>query len=86
MERIEKEFPQYQIQLFRLLTIQYRMNKVIMEWSSQRFYNNRLEAHHSVTQHKLWYTVMGNTVYLVAVLYLEVLPYMEAVLARFHHI
>jgi ATP-dependent RNA/DNA helicase IGHMBP2 len=36
-----------------MLSIQYRMNEKIMQFPSQWFYNNKLEAHVSVKDHKL---------------------------------
>lgn len=36
-----------------MLLIQYRMNKLIMGWSNQMFYNNKLVAHDSVKDHLL---------------------------------
>ncbi|GIL45595.1 hypothetical protein Vafri_2803 [Volvox africanus] len=36
-----------------MLTVQYRMNKVIMQWSSDELYEGRLTAHDSVAQHTL---------------------------------
>ncbi|KYR02964.1 AN1-type zinc finger-containing protein [Tieghemostelium lacteum] len=38
----------------RLLSIQYRMNKYIMNWSSQEFYQGHLEADQSVATHLLY--------------------------------
>ncbi|XP_006819799.1 DNA-binding protein SMUBP-2-like [Saccoglossus kowalevskii] len=37
----------------RMLTIQYRMNADIMKWSSQRLYDDKLQAHESVASHLL---------------------------------
>ncbi len=37
----------------RLLTIQYRMNKVLMQFSNSNFYDNRLVAHKSVEKRSL---------------------------------
>ena len=37
----------------RMLTQQYRMNTVIMEWSSEALYQGRLTAHPSVASHLL---------------------------------
>ncbi|KAF6264977.1 P-loop containing nucleoside triphosphate hydrolase protein [Scenedesmus sp. NREL 46B-D3] len=36
-----------------MLTVQYRMNAAIMDWSSQELYGGRLEAHESVAAHTL---------------------------------
>eukprot|EP01132_Coremiostelium_polycephalum_P002517 gene2517-3115_t len=38
----------------RLLTVQYRMNQLIMDWSSQEFYNSRMSADQSVANHLLF--------------------------------
>ncbi|MGV3657834.1 MAG: AAA domain-containing protein, partial [Chitinophagaceae bacterium] len=37
-----------------LLQVQYRMHQAIMNFSSQEFYNNRLQAHNSVAEHLLF--------------------------------
>ena len=37
----------------RMLTIQYRMNELIMKWISEKLYESRLEAHESVAKHLL---------------------------------
>uniref|UniRef100_A0A8C5D0E7 DNA-binding protein SMUBP-2 n=1 Tax=Gouania willdenowi TaxID=441366 RepID=A0A8C5D0E7_GOUWI len=47
-----------QIQMFgdsvvRMLTVQYRMNSLIMEWASKEMYQGRLTAHSSVEKHLL---------------------------------
>lgn len=36
-----------------MLTVQYRMNHLIMDWSSQELYGSKLEAHGSVADHCL---------------------------------
>lgn len=36
-----------------MLTVQYRMNSAIGDWSSREFYKGRLQAHHSVAEHTL---------------------------------
>lgn len=36
-----------------MLEVQYRMNKQIMGWSNSQFYDNRLQAHSSVSDHTL---------------------------------
>ena len=36
-----------------MLTVQYRMNEAIMEWSSQELYHGVLTAHASVALHTL---------------------------------
>lgn len=51
MERLIREFEDKQI--VRMLNIQYRMNELIMKWSSEQFYSNKLEAHHSVKDRSL---------------------------------
>ncbi|RWS25935.1 DNA-binding protein SMUBP-2-like protein [Leptotrombidium deliense] len=45
MERLLDLHPQENI--MRMLTIQYRMNEKIMQWSSSRFYDDKLVAHES---------------------------------------
>eukprot|EP00250_Pteridium_aquilinum_P010576 c19487_g1_i1 orf=90-2078(+) len=37
-----------------MLTVQYRMNHLIMDWSSQELYSSKLEAHKSVADHCLY--------------------------------
>ncbi len=37
-----------------LLSVQYRMNKKIMEFSNREFYNSKLEAHDSVADHTVF--------------------------------
>lgn len=48
-ERLVSRWPQ----AVSLLSIQYRMHQDIMSWSSQEFYQGKLEAHPSVAQHCL---------------------------------
>ena len=36
-----------------MLTVQYRMNKLIMQWASDELYESKLIAHSSVASHKL---------------------------------
>ena len=36
-----------------MLTVQYRMNAAIMDWSSRELYGGRVTAHASVAQHTL---------------------------------
>ena len=47
MERLRSLFS------YNSLTIQYRMNSLIMNWSSTNFYNSSLQADSSVKNHKL---------------------------------
>ncbi len=51
MERLLKQFDEKSI--VRMLDIQYRMNKLIMNWSSNVFYSNKLEAFETVSNHTL---------------------------------
>ncbi|XP_037443852.1 DNA-binding protein SMUBP-2-like isoform X1 [Triticum dicoccoides] len=37
-----------------MLTIQYRMHELIMNWSSKELYNNKIKAHSSVAGHMLY--------------------------------
>ena len=37
----------------RMLTVQYRMNMAIMQWSSDQLYQGKLTAHSSVAGHLL---------------------------------
>ncbi|XP_053208165.1 DNA-binding protein SMUBP-2-like [Panonychus citri] len=46
MERLLSRFDHEKV--VRMLTVQYRMHKKIMEWPSQSFYSNKLTAHQSV--------------------------------------
>ena len=48
MERLQKLLPDG---LQTMLTVQYRMNRTIMDFSSSRFYGGRLEADGSVAEH-----------------------------------
>lgn len=36
-----------------MLTVQYRMHRLIMQWSSHELYNDKIEAHSSVEGHSL---------------------------------
>ncbi|KAF8044012.1 hypothetical protein BT93_A2098 [Corymbia citriodora subsp. variegata] len=36
-----------------MLTVQYRMHELIMNWSSKELYNSKIEAHSSVAAHRL---------------------------------
>lgn len=40
-------------EIVRMLTMQYRMNSLIMEWASSAMYQSRLVAHKSVSSHLL---------------------------------
>lgn len=53
MERLICERGHELQNLVRMLTVQYRMHQDIMEWSSRTLYDNKLEAHESVREHKL---------------------------------
>ncbi|XP_064637243.1 DNA-binding protein SMUBP-2-like isoform X2 [Lineus longissimus] len=50
MERVLKQSGD---QVMRMLTTQYRMNELIMQWSSEQLYNGKLVAHESVAKHLL---------------------------------
>lgn len=43
----------YGEEISQMLTMQYRMNKSIMEWSSKELYGGCLRAHPSVADHTL---------------------------------
>ncbi|KAF0922495.1 hypothetical protein E2562_037402 [Oryza meyeriana var. granulata] len=43
----------YGDQITSMLTIQYRMHELIMNWSSKELYNNKIKAHSSVADHML---------------------------------
>lgn len=51
MERLIASFPNSN--LVHMLTTQYRMNKAIMRWSSDTFYESQLTAHNDVADIKL---------------------------------
>ncbi|KAI1232698.1 hypothetical protein IHE44_0006534 [Lamprotornis superbus] len=54
MERLAEHYGE---QAVRMLTVQYRMHRDIMEWASSELYGGRLSAHPSVAQHLLrWVT------------------------------
>lgn len=54
MERLAERYAE---QAVRMLTVQYRMHRDIMEWASSELYGGRLSAHPSVAQHLLrWVT------------------------------
>ncbi|CAF0979126.1 unnamed protein product [Didymodactylos carnosus] len=44
---------QFNDKITRMLTVQYRMNEKIMNWSSNEFYHGKLTAHSSVQHHLL---------------------------------
>jgi len=50
----EKLIKTYGEQVSRLLTVQYRMNHLIMDWSSKEFYHSRMIADQSVSNHLLY--------------------------------
>ncbi|XP_053576418.1 DNA-binding protein SMUBP-2 [Bombina bombina] len=50
MERAVEKFGDSAV---RMLTVQYRMHHLIMNWASQALYNGKLVAHSSVAQHLL---------------------------------
>ena len=50
MERVLKL---YKDKVMRMLTVQYRMNDHIMQWSSDQLYDSKLVAHESVAKHLL---------------------------------
>ncbi|KAK2176747.1 hypothetical protein NP493_643g04012 [Ridgeia piscesae] len=50
MERVLKL---YKDKVMRMLTVQYRMNDRIMQWSSDQLYDGKLVAHESVAKHLL---------------------------------
>ncbi|NWV69578.1 SMBP2 protein, partial [Malurus elegans] len=50
MERLAEHYGE---QAVRMLTVQYRMHRDIMEWASSELYGGRLHAHPSVAQHLL---------------------------------
>ncbi|KAK5574736.1 hypothetical protein RB653_009989 [Dictyostelium firmibasis] len=49
----ERIIKQYGDQVSRLLNVQYRMNHKIMDWSSMEFYNSKMIADKSVSNHLL---------------------------------
>ncbi|XP_062350435.1 DNA-binding protein SMUBP-2 isoform X2 [Cinclus cinclus] len=50
MERLAEHYGERAV---RMLTVQYRMHRDIMEWASSELYGGRLSAHPSVEQHLL---------------------------------
>lgn len=53
IERLVKLFKDCPDKVIRLLTVQYRMNSLIMNWPSSYFYQNKLEAADSVAKRQL---------------------------------
>ena len=49
----ERLIDHYGPDIARRLTVQYRMNRVIADFSSREFYDGQLEAHESVQEHRL---------------------------------
>ncbi|GLJ21851.1 hypothetical protein SUGI_0408590 [Cryptomeria japonica] len=43
----------YGSEVMAMLTVQYRMHQLIMDWSSKELYNSKIEAHSSVAAHTL---------------------------------
>ncbi|CAL9204999.1 unnamed protein product [Musa hybrid cultivar] len=43
----------YGEEVMSMLTVQYRMHELIMNWSSKEFYDNKVKAHSSVAAHML---------------------------------
>uniref|UniRef100_A0AAV2L8Q7 DNA-binding protein SMUBP-2 n=1 Tax=Knipowitschia caucasica TaxID=637954 RepID=A0AAV2L8Q7_KNICA len=50
---MERQVQLYGPAVFRMLTVQYRMNRDIMDWASTQMYESRLRAHASVQDHLL---------------------------------
>ncbi|XP_051632894.1 DNA-binding protein SMUBP-2 [Manacus candei] len=50
MERLARHYGERAV---RMLTVQYRMHRLIMDWASSELYGGRLSAHPSVAQHLL---------------------------------
>lgn len=50
---MERLIQQYGDAVVRMLTVQYRMNRSIMEWASKEMYQGKLTAHSSVETHLL---------------------------------
>ncbi|GJX00525.1 DNA-binding protein SMUBP-2 [Tanacetum coccineum] len=44
----------YGDEVISMLTVQYRMHELIMDWSSKELYNNKVKAHASVAGHALY--------------------------------
>ncbi|XP_059298562.1 uncharacterized protein LOC132051489 [Lycium ferocissimum] len=45
----------YGDEITSMLTVQYRMHELIMNWSSGELYDNKIEAHSSVSSHMLYH-------------------------------
>ncbi|KAH9607739.1 hypothetical protein KSS87_008966 [Heliosperma pusillum] len=45
----------YGDEIMSMLTVQYRMHELIMDWSSKELYNSKIEAHSSVAAHMLYH-------------------------------
>ncbi|KAL3341584.1 hypothetical protein AABB24_025902 [Solanum stoloniferum] len=45
----------YGYEIMSMLTVQYRMHELIMNWSSGELYENKIEAHSSVASHLLYH-------------------------------
>jgi len=56
MERI---IDLYDNKVVRMLTTQYRMHHLIMQWSSDQLYHSKLTAHPSVRDHLLRFVTMA---------------------------
>ena len=52
---MERTLALYKDRVMRMLIVQYRMNDVIMQWSSDQLYDGKLVAHESVAKHLLRY-------------------------------
>ncbi|KAL0168036.1 hypothetical protein M9458_036258, partial [Cirrhinus mrigala] len=50
---MERLITKYGDSVVRMLTTQYRMNSAIMQWASEKMYEGKLIAHHSVEKHLL---------------------------------
>lgn len=44
----------YNEEIVSMLVVQYRMHKLIMNWSSEEFYSGKIQAHSSVAEHMLY--------------------------------
>ncbi|XP_039066578.1 DNA-binding protein SMUBP-2-like isoform X2 [Hibiscus syriacus] len=50
----ERLADQYGDEVMSMLTVQYRMHELIMNWSSKELYNSKVKAHSSVAAHTLF--------------------------------